>query len=392
MSQSQDQSSRRKTIFALFAAGALGGTVLTAAPAMAADETYNVPGIYQYTVPAGTYSVAVEAVGGSGGSGRVVAAGGNPGQGGRGAQVSAVIPVEPGTQFGVLVGGQGDSVAAGAITPGGFGGGANGGAFSGGGGGRSEFNLQGARYLVAAGGGGGGGVANGSSGGDGGSGGDPAGQDGARGTTSPQAGGQGSDGTGPGSPGFSTSGAGGEGFENDGGAGSLMGGAGGGGLYGGGGGGYNPNDGGGGGGGSSYVLPSATVASYGVRNIAGDGMVEITGSAQQLPMTECVVVPEELVRKKRITLLKKDCNTSAGTEVKVRKPRKGKVIKQNSRKVVYLTPSKGKYITKRSGRVVYKAPKQTGNGVKLVWKAKKTSSSPKYKVKQKYTVKRVAAQ
>ena len=252
---------------------ALAGLVgMTAQDASATTQTFTEPGTYElFVVPAGITSIYVKAVGAAG-------SGCYQSYGGSGAAVTAVVPVSPGEQLSVGVGGVGTSglesgLCADGGGPGGFGGGAHGGtgqvgtnqADGGGGGGGASVVGPGsalapptfATLLVVAGGGGGGTYrTNGGNAGE-------AGQSafsgaGGGGTTS--AGGAG------GAAESLSSMAGAAGTMLAGGAGgngpnepsTWGGGGGGGGYYGGGGGGGSVHGAGSGGGGSSYVIPSAT--------------------------------------------------------------------------------------------------------------------------------------
>jgi hypothetical protein len=259
-----------------------GGNALSALPAAHAvthNKTFHYTGARQsFIVPEGVRKLTIVAHGGQ--------AAGPPDGGARGARVYAVIPVTPGEQLYVFVGGAGSGQA------GGFNGGGNGGSvyycectgFGGGGASdvRKENYKLADRILVAAGGGGTGGSGDESYdvGGNGGKGG---GNEGGAGTTGagdggPGAGGKGatryqggaggSGGSGSNGSGIHGSqGAGGDGGGNPSGRTGAGGGGGGGGYYGGGGGGAGTGSssssssddeaGGGGGGGSSYVESSA---------------------------------------------------------------------------------------------------------------------------------------
>ncbi len=260
--------------------GLLAAAALLAGPAAgyaAAAQTstttsYVNPGTYDFTVPVGVSSITATVLGAAGGFGSTEVAAGNP------AIVTGTLPVTPGEQLLVGVGGVGadDNSFSNAVIPGGIGGGGAGAAtaFSGGGGGGGAslvaLGAPGTPFgdlLVAGGGGGAGG--NGTDGGSAGSAGQF--QGGAPGTQS--AGGAG----GPGDA--ATGGAGSFGLGGDGViASSLDGGGGGGGYYGGGAGGSGNNTGGGGGGGgSSYVSPQATnVSGPSVEDNFGNGSVTIT--------------------------------------------------------------------------------------------------------------------
>ncbi len=243
---------------------------VTATDASATTQKFETPGAHNFIVPAGVTSIYVNAIGAAG-SGCFSASGG------RGASAVAIVPVSPGEELYVGVGGvgttggpSGNCSQEGGV--GGFGGGGHGGtgdlgtnnATGGGGGGGASVVGPGsaspvfATLLVVAGGGGGatyetnGGNAGAAGGGGGGGG-------GGAGTTS-----GGGTGGGPESPSAT---AGGNGTMLAGGAGgngpvqisTLGGGGGGGGYYGGGGGGgASGGYAGSGGGGSSFVTPTAT--------------------------------------------------------------------------------------------------------------------------------------
>jgi hypothetical protein len=250
---------------------ALAGLVgMTAQDASATTQTFTAAGAHNFVVPAGVTSIYVNAVGASG-SGCIDS------YGGRGASVTAVVPVSPGEQLYVGVGGVGTGgwenglcSADGGV--GGFGGGANGGtgfvgtnqATGGSGGGGASVVGPGsasptfATLLVVAGGGGGGAYRR--NGGN-------AGESGEYGNAGAGWGGTTSGGGAGGAAESQSSTAGAEGTMLAGGAGGngpneqfTSGGGGGGGGYYGGGGGGGANHGypGAGGGGSSYVIPSAT--------------------------------------------------------------------------------------------------------------------------------------
>jgi hypothetical protein len=249
--------------FGIPAAGAQAGT---------ANVTFGT-GEHQFVVPAGVTSVNVVAVGAPGGG-----PGTAPGNGGRGAQVTADLPMQPGETYYLLVGGKGNAtIAAG-----------------GGGGGASDVRTKPGsaginpdpRILIAA-GGGGSGAPSGGAGGDanqpgvgagtagGGQAGVPVGT-GAGGinTNGPwpgTAGSLGFGGTGYGGPLSDNGGAGGFNGGGNGGeqpAGASAGGGGGGGLNGGGGGAGSPGAGSaaGGGGGSNLVPAGGTATIDASRN------------------------------------------------------------------------------------------------------------------------------
>jgi PASTA domain/Glycine rich protein len=261
---------RRAPRVALSVAVALAGLLgMTAQDASATTQTFTAPGAHNFVVPAGVTSIYVNAVGAAG-SGCVRSFGGS------GASVTAVVPVSPGEQLYVGVGGVGTTGTGLEFCSadgggGGFGGGANGGtgqvhtlnATGGGGGGGASVVGPGsvsptfATLLVVAGGGGGGSYArNGGNAGEAGE----SGFSGAGGGGTTSVGGAG----GAAESLSSTAGAagtmlaGGVGGNGPNEQGTFGGGGGGGGYYGGGGGGGSVNGAGSGGGGSSYVIPSAT--------------------------------------------------------------------------------------------------------------------------------------
>jgi hypothetical protein len=245
------------------------------------------PGDHSYKVPAGVRKITITAVGAGGGNC-------TPGHGGKGASITATVPVSPGETLEVGVGGPGlgcNKVPA----SGRFGGGGTGGAGNtsrgspGADGGGASFVIPGRKFsraLVVAGGGGGSTDFSPTIGVDGGNAGSP----GKAGATTGSGGGAGTKSAGgaggaAGSPnsqaGFSgslrTGGAGGHGATS---GVSVGGGGGGGGYYGGGGGGggaslRNP---GGGGGGSSHVVAGATHVS---RAGAATGAAEVIITAKR---------------------------------------------------------------------------------------------------------------
>ncbi len=365
-------SGRRLLAFGVACATAFGGSVALATPSATAagGQGFAESGNYVYAVPDGVYSVNLTVSGGSGGNGAVVAIGGQIGLGGHGSRVLATLGVSPGDQLQILVGGTGASAPGiGAVPPGGFGGGGGGSAFGGGGGGLSQVEVNGKRRVVAGGGGGGAGVVNFASTGSGGAGGDPTGSSGGAGAGGALSGGHAGTQAAAGAGGNGSNSDGGSGSGSDGGLGGPgAAGGGGAGYFGGGGGGTNINDGGGGGGGSSFLHRFASTGSYGIANASGSGRVEISTSKKQLPLKSCVAVPQKLVAHKRVTLLKKNCRTSADRKVKVRHS------------------PKGKYTKKAHGKIVYKAPAR-GKKVRLVWKAKKIKNKTSaFKVVQVYRV------
>ena len=242
------------------------------AVAQATTVTFDVPGTYTWTVPAGVAQATFDVFGAEGSPGEDGPAGG------RGGRATATIAVTVGQEFQINVG------AAGGITTGGFNGGGAGAVGhvrdGGGGGGASDVRTGAAPYgledRVIVGGGGGGASASGRDGGLGGAGG---GSDGLPGVNGEAGGGGGGSQAGAGA-----GGAGGPGDENGengsagqggrgGGSANDGGGGGGGGYYGGGGGGGGDNVGGGGGGGSGFG-PAGVVFETGPQ--AGNGKVVIT--------------------------------------------------------------------------------------------------------------------
>ena len=265
----------------LRSSGRLGGVILATAVLIACGSLDSAPALAQtfvstsaeqtFIVPPGVASVAVDAVGGHGGSAGVIA-------GGAPARVSAVLPVTPGEVLYVEVAGNGESAAEGG--DGGFnGGGASGEEDAAGGGGASDVRtlprasgLSPDSRLLAA--GGGGGAAEGA-GGD-------AGSDGAIGNAPEEGGGAGTlTSGGAGATGGCGDGTDGQlGRGGDGGTSNVKpnsgAGGGGGGYYGGGGGGAGcMSGGGGGGGGSSFVTSTASNISIGIDPTAAPA-IEIT--------------------------------------------------------------------------------------------------------------------
>jgi hypothetical protein len=238
-----------------------------------------------WTVPDGVTSATFYVYGGGGGAGGnnggVV---NNSGSGGHGAGVQATLPVEPGQQITIDVGGRGKNAT---LDPGAggypmgapgakgvdseFGGQST--AAGGGGGGDSSvwFGITRAAQVVVAGGGGGGGGGGTTPGGKG-------GDSGAAGG-GPQGGGGGTASSGGAGGGDAQAG---KRFRG-GAAGTIGGGGGGAGDWGGGGGGWSGGPGdsaSGGGGGSSYVDPAATGVQIQPSNNAGDGEVGISYEGQ----------------------------------------------------------------------------------------------------------------
>ena len=231
--------------------------LLNQPPVSAATVNFAATGSPQpYTVPAGVFSLGVDAVGASA----------DPNVGslsGRGARVQATLAVMPGQVLTVYVGGSGNIRAAG------YNGGGNGGGNGFGGGGGTDLRLGGTaladRVLVA---GGGGGTGDSGSGGDG-------GQTGANGQNA--TGGGGGTATAGGAAGGSAATA---GTAGQGGSGSNNGGGGGGGGFFGGGGGSNV---GGGGGGSSFAGAGTSNVVYTGSFRSGDGYVALTPIAPIAP-------------------------------------------------------------------------------------------------------------
>ena len=140
------------------------------------STTYNIPGTYTYTIPAGVRSANLTVAGAGGGSGGNDSAVGHPGYAGN--VVTAAIQVTPGDVFTFIVGGGGGAGGSGVagtgsgvagVDPagtynGGRGGNAGGSGTSGAGGGggaATTVRLGATQIIVAAGGGGGGGGGNG---------------------------------------------------------------------------------------------------------------------------------------------------------------------------------------------------------------------------------------
>jgi len=229
----------------------------------ATSQTFDSPGTFTWTAPAGVTQATFDVFGAQGGRG---------GQGGRATVTTAVTA---GQQFQINVGG---GVGVG-VSPGGFNGGGNGAdGFIGdgdGGGGASDVRTSPyglADRIIVAGGGGGFGQEGGAGGAGGGAvgstGGSADGQGGGGGSQSAGgAGGAGGVGETPGTAGGLGQGG------HGGGSGNHGGGGGGGGYYGGGGGGGGDSGGGGGGGGSGYG-PPGVVFQTGVQ--VGHGKVVIT--------------------------------------------------------------------------------------------------------------------
>ncbi len=267
------------------------GLVVNASPAAAGSKTYDVPGIYTYTVPATVTSLTVTAVGGNGGSGIAFPSGMMTAvPGGKGRVVTSILAVTPGEVLQINVGGAGNTGSGFGLGGGGFNGGGRAFNAGGGGGGASDVRrtpFAAADRVVVAGGGGGGasGDALGGAGGDAGSNGfNSLGSTPGNGGI---AGAGGAGGTGGASPNACCSGGSDGGATNggDGGGGNLSG-AGGGGGYGGGGGGsggVSGSGGGGGGGGGSLGTPTGFNAST-----SGAGSVVLTHSATTMEVIKTV--------------------------------------------------------------------------------------------------------
>jgi hypothetical protein len=285
--------------------GILVAIVLGMSATNAAADTFTAAGQATYTVPVGVHGVQVAATGAAGGDCYGVV-------GGRGASISAVVPVTPGQTLYVTVGGGGgggqvcSGTEVGGVGGGGTGGftdGAGGNALSGGGGGGASQVATAAvagvptfqSELVVA--GGGGGAAYNRSGGDAGADGeDGSGATGGRaGTTSAggPGGAKGSGGAIPGGAGSAlTGGKGGNGDPAPGA--TLSGGGGGGGYYGGGGGGGGGAEqfAGAGGGGSSYTAPVADSVTGGLPADYGTpASVSITPVSAVLPPKAVLTSP-----------------------------------------------------------------------------------------------------
>ncbi len=253
---------------------------VTSAAGTPGSQSYDVPGTYDFVVPARVTALTVDAHGAQGGNSN----GGPPNPpGGLGGRVTATIVVTPGETLQVRVGGRGGDGSAGSTVGGvnGGGAGASSGAIAGGGGGASDVRRGGTdledRVVVAGGGGGAGAFVDGGAGGAGGGDTPTAGESGA--PMGPRGVGGSAGGAAAGGAGGSGQPAGGPGAAGQGGTGALGGddgGGGGGGWYGGGGGGAGFAGGGGGGGGSGHAVDGASglVFANGVRS--GDGLVELT--------------------------------------------------------------------------------------------------------------------
>jgi hypothetical protein len=246
----------------------------------ASPPTYNIPGTYLYTVPAGVPELTVNAFGAEGGIN------GEGGNGGPGGEADATISVTAGETLQITVGAQGSG-----NTGGGY-------YYNGGGGGASDVRSGScattltcaltSRIIVAGGGGGAGafnypdptGVAGGAGGGiNGGAGTGLSGEGGGGGSSS--GGGGGGIGSGGLNGAAGTLGYGGAGAGTS----VNQGGNGGDGYYGGGGGGGWSGLGGSGGGGSGYITPSALVASLtaGVQSGNGEVVIGFTGATPSTP-------------------------------------------------------------------------------------------------------------
>ena len=240
--------------------------------------TYGYTGQVQtVTVPPGAAAVQITAAGGGGGDGSAMNIGPDPA--GKGAQISGYIPVTPGQQLTLTVGGQGGNANETGKNAGGWGGSAGGGngagsgstsTQGGGGGGATTVTLGGQTLLVAGGGGGAGG-------------GSPIFETGGRGGSAGSTAGNGS--TGDGTYGAGRGGAGGGAASPTGTTGgtehhaSGNGGGGGGGVQGGnggGGGGLGGGGGGGGGSGSSTASSSLIATQTTTASTAAPGSVTLT--------------------------------------------------------------------------------------------------------------------
>ncbi len=276
------------------AVAAIGVIGLNAGVASATTQTYSTAGTYTFTVPSNVSQITVTAIGAAGGRCQID----QNEPGGRGATLTATVPVSPGENLSVGVGGVGATgCTTGASTgaAGGSGGGGNGGngfttGGGGGGGGASGVGpsglAAGTAPLVVAGGGGGaalcatGGDADGPGGSD--TNNNCSVQAGGPGGAGTQSGGGagGSAGNGAGAGAYGSAGAGGNGGSATNGTG---GGGGGGGYFGGGGGGAaDQGSGGGGGGGASFTASSATGVS-GPTATSASAMVSITYTSQPAP-------------------------------------------------------------------------------------------------------------
>lgn len=285
-----------RPLAALAVAAASSAIVAASAVAAPVQRIFQYNGSAQvWTAPAGVTEATFTLVGASG----AAAAGSGGAAGGFGAQLVATLPVTPGQQYELVVGGQG-SGATGGFNGGGAGG-ANAPLVAGGGGGATDLRLGTgaplpARLLVAAGGGGGGAVGTSlapvGSGGVGGS----ATNNGVAGTLAGTvtAGGGGltigTGGTG-GTGGVPVGAQGAAGVSGAGGAGAAQtpaaaggnGGGGGGGWIGGGGGGAGASNaandgagGGGGGGGQNYLPPNAQNTTAGLSDLTGNGVAIVS--------------------------------------------------------------------------------------------------------------------
>ncbi len=239
--------------------------------------TFDTPGQYTYTVPAGVTSLQIDAQGAQGGDAY------NNGSSGRGGRVQTTLRVTSGEVLQLFVGGAGNQSRSGA---GGYNGGGNGyDVYGGGGGGATDVRRGGAalanRVVVA--GGGGGAAFSGS--GNGGAGGGLVGGTG-RGDSPGQGGSQSAGGAGGSSY---SNGSLGQGGPGDGSAG------GGGGYYGGGGGGNGSTGSGAGGGGSSYVTATGSNTTHTQGYRSGNGLLILTPgvayAAPALDATNFVNVP-----------------------------------------------------------------------------------------------------
>lgn len=270
----------------------------------ATTRRFGSPGDHSYTVPAGVERITVTVIGAGGGNC-------SPAHGGRGAAITATVPVSPGESLVVGVGGFGgpyNGTASGGLGGGGAGGAGTSIGGTGAGGGGASFVAPGtspAQFgaaLVVAGGGGGaadfsGAGANGGEAGSAGTDGAVSGSGGGAGTQS-MGGAGGAAGDDAAQAGFAGSlgrgGAGGRGDISSG-AGSGAGG-GGGGYYGGGGGGGSAADrnAGGGGGGSSHIVAGAT-------NVSGPTLTSSTPEVTITPSGTGQISPRVKISAAKIS-------------------------------------------------------------------------------------------
>jgi Glycine rich protein len=272
----------------------VAGLALTSGTeAGAANQSFTSDGTF--VVPSGVTTISVTLTGAAGGSCLQFGSGGAAG---RGAIVTADLPVTPGSTLNIFVGSRGTNASNGSVVNGGANGGGNGGGQGSGGGGATDIRSGGSalpnRIAVAGGGGGcyysgganggAGGTPNGLGGGSVG----PANVAGGGGTQSAGGAGGVSNSSPPYNGAAGTLGLGGGGFVISGNA--VYGGAGGGGgYYGGGGAAYA---GGAGGGGSSYVVNTASNVTYTVPPSAlNQGSVDITWTVPPSTTTTTTLPP-----------------------------------------------------------------------------------------------------